>query len=312
MKEPRTDLAIEIHEMCSKKKAENNHLDGIDVKEFEKDGIYVTEIEVKNEKGSRILNKPVGRYITLDVPDLKYSVEICKRTSKEIAEQIKKMYSINNDTKTLVIGLGNKYITPDALGPKVMDRIIITSHIKENSQNIYENFGSVSGITPGVLGTTGIETLDIIKGVVEKTKPDLIIAIDALASRSIKRISTTIQISDTGITPGSGVGNSREGINEEALGKKVIAIGVPMVVDAATITWDSINIVLSKENNNTNSYVNDKIYEELTKNVGDMMVTPKDVDLVTDKMAKTLANGINMSLNKDLSFEEIESYVESY
>jgi len=316
MNEPRTDLAIEAHEMCSKKKAEQNHLDGIDINEFDNDGVFVTEIDVKNDTGSEILKKPIGRYITLEVPNLKYSNDVYKKTCFEIANQIKKMYKVSNDTKTLVIGLGNKHITPDEIGPKVLDSVMITNHIKDKGEYFCDEFGTVCGITPGVLGTTGIETLDIIKGVTEKINPDLIIAVDALASRSMNRISTTIQISNTGITPGSGVGNKRYGINEDTLNKTVIAIGVPTVVDAATITWDSIDMILSKQNKEITNYVDEQkknlIYDELTKNVGDMMVTPKDIDLVIEKMAKTVANGINLALNDNLTFEEIESYVGLY
>lgn len=309
----RTDLAIEAHEMCSKEKAEKNSLSGIDVEEYSEGGVSVTVIEVKNKTGEKILGKPIGKYITIEAPQLKFSNEVYENTCIEISKQIKRLCSIDESTKTLVVGLGNKIITPDALGPQVVSRLMVTNHIKTHMKELLDDsYSSVCAIIPGVLGTTGIETTDIIKGVADKIKPQLIIAVDALASRSIGRISTTIQISDTGINPGSGVENKRDGINEDSVGVKVIAIGVPTVVDAATIAFDSIDMAAEDSENFgefSDSEKRNIIYRALTKNVGNMMVTPKDIDLVIERASKTVANGINLALHKDLSFEEIESYV---
>ncbi|MBR4173431.1 MAG: GPR endopeptidase [Clostridia bacterium] len=307
MQKIRTDLAIEAHEMCESEKAEENHFEGIDVSKYGMGDVFVTKISVKNEKGSSILGKPVGNYITLEIPNLKYSDEAYQSACKEIASEIKKLTKITNGTKTLVVGLGNKAITPDALGPKTVSYLVVTNHIKEGNDFLGENFSRVCALTPGVLGTTGIETIDIIKGVVEKAKPNLVIAVDALASRSMDRISNTVQISDTGINPGSGVENKREGINEEALGVKVIAIGVPTVVDCATVASDSIDAVFTEKD--INGIEKEKIYSCLSQNVGNMMVTPKDIDAVIEKASKTVANGINLALNKDLTLAEIESYI---
>ena len=309
MNKIRTDLAIEAHEMCSKEKAEENHLDGIDVAEYKNGDVFITKISVTNEKGSEILGKPLGSYITLEIPNLKYSDEAYQSACQEIANQLKNLVNITNSTKTLVVGLGNEAITPDALGPRAVSNLVVTNHIKQGRDFLGESFSRVCALTPGVLGTTGIETIDIIKGVVEKTKPELVIAIDALASRSMDRISNTVQISDSGINPGSGVENRREGINEEALGVKVIAIGVPTVVDAATVASDSIDAVLSRENENFKEIGYEKIYSMLSKSVGNMMVTPKDIDSVIEKASKTVANGINLALHKDLTLSEIESYI---
>ena len=309
MQKIRTDLAIEAHEMCSKEKAEKNHLDGIDVSEYQNGDVFITRIEVTNEKGSEILGKPKGNYITLEIPNLKYSDEAYQSACQEIAKQIETLIKITDKTKTLVVGLGNKAITSDALGPKAVSNLVVTNHIKQGNDFLGDSFSRVCAIVPGVLGTTGIETIDIIKGVVEKTKPEIVIAIDALASRSMDRISNTVQISDTGINPGSGVENRREGINEEALGIKVIAIGVPTVVDAATVASDSIDAVLTKTNEDLKDLGRDKIYSLLAKSVGNMMVTPKDIDSVIEKASKTVANGINLALHKDLTLSEIESYI---
>lgn len=309
MQNIRTDLAIEAHEMCSREKAEKHHLEGIDVKEYRDGDVFVTKISVKNEKGSKILGKPEGNYITLEIPNLKYSDEAYESACRQIAEQIRKLSDITNQTKTLVVGLGNKYITPDALGPKTVSYLVVTNHIKQGNDFLGEQFGRVCALVPGVLGTTGIETSSIIKGVVDEVKPDLVIAVDALASRSMDRISNTVQISDTGINPGSGVENKREGINEASLGTKVIAIGVPTVVDCATVASDSIDAAISEQGGDLNKISRETIYSALAKNVGNMMVTPKDIDSVIEKASKTVANGINLALHKNLTLKEIESYI---
>ena len=305
----RTDLAIEAHEICSKEEAKAHHFEGIDVKQDEKNGLYITEIEINSKKGSDILGKPIGKYITLDIPNLKYSDEAYKNACITISEQIKKIYPINEKTKTLVVGLGNKRITPDALGPKTVSQLFITNHIKKGNDFLGDSFSHVCAIVPGVLGTTGIETKEIIRGVTDRVKPDIVIAVDALASRSLDRISGTVQISDTGINPGSGVENKREGINEEALGVKVIAIGVPTVVDAATVASDSIDAAVSGHCIDGQSFDRDRIYSLISKSVGNMMVTPKDIDLVVERASKTVAGGINLALHGNLTLEEIESYV---
>ena len=305
MQEIRTDLAIEVHEMCSKEKAEKNHLDGIDVEEYQKGDVFVTKITVKNERGSAILGKPQGTYITLEIPQLKYSEEAYESACTQIAEELLHLAKIKSETKTLVVGLGNESITPDALGPKAVSYLVVTNHIKQTNDFLGDEFSKVCAVVPGVLGTTGIETIDIIKGVTEKVKPDLVIAVDALASRSMDRISNTVQISDTGIHPGSGVENKRDAVDEAALGVKVIAIGVPTVVDAATVASDSIDAALRGKADLDRG----RIYAALSKSVGNMMVTPKDIDSVIERAAKTVANGINLALHKNLSLKEIESYI---
>lgn len=311
MDDIRTDLAIEAHEMCTEgaeKEAENP---GIKVSEYSEDGVFVTEIEVISQEGARAIGKPIGKYITIEAPDIKYSEGVYERTCIAISREIKKLCNIEKDTKTLVVGLGNKMITPDALGPEVISGLMVTNHIKTHMGHILdESYSSVCALVPGVLGTTGIETTDIIKGVADKISPQIVICVDALAARSAGRISTTFQICDTGISPGSGVENKRGAINEEAIGAKVIAIGVPTVVDAATIASDSIDAAFQKEKSAT--FSGDKreiIKKALTENAGNMMVTPKDIDLVIKRAAKTVANGINLALHRNLTFSDIENYV---
>ena len=223
-----------------------------------------------------------GNYITIEAPNLKYSSEDYENVCKIIADEIDKMAHINEDSLTLVAGLGNRDITPDALGTQVVSKLLVTHHMKSMFGN---NMGNVCAITPGVLGTTGLETVKIVKNIAKPLNPDLIIAVDALAAADIRRVSTTIQITDTGIQPGSGVGNNREGLNKETLGTEVIAIGVPTVIDAATISKD-----------------------EIPQELAPLMVTTKDIDVVIERMAKTVANGINLALHKGFTLQEIESY----
>lgn len=310
MEDIRTDLAIEAHEMCTADSEACEETPGIAVSEYGDKDVYVTEIRVENETGASAIGKPVGRYITIEAPGIKYSEEVYEKTCLAISREIKKLCNIDQNTKTLVVGLGNDTITPDALGPEVVSGLMVTNHIKTHLADILdESYSSVCAIIPGVLGTTGIETTDIIKGVSDRIKPEIVICVDALAARSAGRISTTFQLSDTGISPGSGVENKRKEINERTVGAKVIAIGVPTVVDAATIASDSIDAALARAGEFAKEDKREIIKKALTENAGNMMVTPKDIDLVIKRAAKTVANGINLALHRDLTFRDIENYV---
>lgn len=224
----RTDLALERREIFRK----NNNLeeiDGIEIENKEIDpNLKVTKVDITNQNGEQAIGKPIGTYITIDIQKLRLAEEAEIQKSAEIlSEELKEMINKHIESKDdiLVVGLGNIYVTPDSLGPKVINDIDVTRHIiKYLPQYIDENSRPVSAISPGVLGTTGIETLEILEGVVKEIKPKLLIVIDALASRSIERISSTIQLSDTGIVPGAGVGNTRKEISKNTLGIPVIAI----------------------------------------------------------------------------------------
>ncbi len=241
-----------------------------------------------------------------------------------MAKELKALHKLDKSNKTLVVGLGNWNVTPDALGPKVVDKILVTRHYFEAYKKIEdETMANVSAISPGVMGLTGIETGEIIKGIVEKIKPDLVIAVDALASRKMERVSSTIQISDTGINPGSGVGNKRKGLNEEYLGIPVIAIGVPTVVDAATMVNDTIDMIIgemkkqSKVGSNFYSMLEEMesedkyqlIKEVLNPYMGNVMVTPKEVDDLIDDLSKVIANGLNISLHPGIDLKDVNRYL---
>lgn len=308
----RTDLALEAKELYEKNKKATEEIDGVDVDISKDEKITTTKIKINNENGENALQKPKGTYVTIEAPDIKYDVEVYEKACIKLSQEIKSMVKINQNTKTLVVGLGNKRITPDALGPDVISKLMVTNHMMSQMREYMgDNLSSVCAIAPGVLGTTGMETAEIIKGVISQVHPDLVICVDALASRSLDRISTTIQLSDTGINPGAGVDNNREGLNEKTLGVKVIAIGVPTVVDALTIASDTIDMAFCdiKEEIPKDNYKNELIKKALSKNIRKLMVTPKDIDSIIEKTSKTVANGINMALHKNLSFDDIESFV---
>jgi spore protease len=250
----RTDLAIEAREMViagreGVHQGENlSQIEGVIIKEKDVDDIKVSLVEV-TEKGAEQLGKKAGRYLTVEVQgirqqDTKLQQKVEEIFAKEFSHFLEGT-GIKKDASCLVVGLGNWNVTPDALGPMVCENLLITRHLFElQPENVEEGYRSVGSLVPGVMGLTGIETSDIIFGVVEKTKPDFVIAIDALAARSIERVNSTIQVSDTGIHPGSGVGNKRKELSKETLGVPVIAIGVPTVVDAVSITSDTIDFIL--------------------------------------------------------------------
>ena len=307
----RTDLALERRDIYQKAN-KLNQIDGVESTEEEiNDNIKVSRVKITNSKGEEALGKPIGTYVTIDVKKLKMAgEEEIQKTSEVLTDELKKKVemNVNNQEDILIVGLGNIYVTPDALGPKVINEIDVTRHIiKYLPQYVDEGTRPVSAISPGVLGTTGIETVEILKGIVENIHPKLLIVIDALASRSIERISSTIQISDTGIVPGAGVGNTREEISEKSLGIPVVAIGIPTVVELATLVSDGIDIFIDRlqEKAESNEYLNklqqnDK-YEEVKEalNVGDynMIVTPKEIDDLIENMKDIVARGINFAVN---------------
>lgn len=319
----RTDLAVEAKEMYTEDN--NSEIDGVSVEELEDEGTKITKVSILNEDGAKKMGKPVGTYITLDIPEFTaYDGGLMDNVSKALGRTLKRLINMKDDMLALVVGLGNWKVTPDALGPKVTEGIMVTRHLKDVMPDVIDDsVYKVAAIAPGVLGVTGVETGEIIKGLVEKIKPDVVVCIDALASRKIDRVNRTIQISDTGISPGAGVGNNRMRINEESLGVKVIAIGVPTVVDAATIANDTIDLVLDdlinqseegKDFYNMLKKVNKEeksklIREVLNPYVGDLVVTPKEVDLMIDSLSKIIANGINIGLQPNMTMEDINKFL---
>jgi len=314
----RTDLALELRESY---KEEN--IDGINVTEKVNDFLKITEIEITDEKGAKSLGKDMGKYITLESVYLRENNrEVKKEIIENLVDILKKLIKPSNEKSVVVVGLGNRYVTPDALGPQVVERMLVTRHLVDTLEdNLKKSVGTVSAVSPGVLGITGIETAEIIKGIAEKIKPSLIIAIDALAARSVSRINSTIQITDTGICPGGGMGNERKAINRETMGVDVIAIGVPTVVDAGTLINDTFDGVLlnmaRRSDQKTRDYIMhlissekyDDILEALRPYSGNMFVTPKEVDMTIKRLAEIISDSLNIVLHPDIEFEDIKSMV---
>lgn len=308
----RTDLALERRDLYNKAHNIEKDIDGIETEEEKvNDDITISRVKVTNEKGEEAIGKPIGSYITIDVKNFNIAQnEEIQQASETLTKELKALLEKHIDAKgpILVVGLGNIYVTPDALGPKVINEIDITRHLLQYMpEALDENTREVSAVSPGVLGTTGIETLEILKGIVDNTKPKLVIVIDALASRSIERISSSVQLADTGIVPGAGVDNTRKEITVNTLGIPVIAIGIPTVVEAATIAADSLTLLIQKvqEQGESNDFLN-KLQEEdkykiikeiLAPEEYNFIVTPKEIDSLIEKMKDIVARGINFAIN---------------
>ena len=306
-----TDLADERRDIYRKANKIEKDVPGIETEERKvSDDIQVVTVKIINEEGANAIGKPIGTYVTVDIKKLKLAGEIeIQKAADVVTEELKKIFSIHieNRDDILVVGLGNAYVTPDSLGPKVIKDIDVTRHfLKYTPEYIDPNTRPVTAIAPGVLGTTGIETLEIVKGIVDNVKPKLVIVIDSLASKSIERISSTIQIADTGIVPGAGVGNARNELSQKTLGIPVIAIGVPMVVETATLVNDALYLFIEKlqEQAKSNDELNslkeqdnyDAIKEALNPPGFNMIVTPKEIDDLIENMKDVVARGINYAL----------------
>ena len=306
----RTDLALERNEIYKNKNNIASNIDGVEVESESKESIEISRVKIINENGSKALAKPMGNYITLDVKKIKLlDDEKIQEVAEVLSEELRSIIikHVKECDSILVVGLGNRYVTPDALGPKVIPEIEVTRHILEYMPSAMpKDTRPVSAISPGVLGITGIETMEILKGIVDNIKPKMLIVIDALASRSIERISSSIQIADTGIVPGAGVNNTRKEISKNTLGIPVIAIGIPTVVDLASITNECIDLFIEslQEKAMSNSYLNElkekdnynEIKEALIPKDYNMIVTPKEIDELIENMSKIVSKGINMAL----------------
>ena len=311
----RTDMADERVDVY--KRVHNlSEIDGIKVESKLENEVTTVTVDVLNEKGSEILKKPIGKYITMEL----HNIDIMEEKEKEnIIEELSKQIQIlvgDNIKSVMVVGLGNRNVTPDSLGPKVISSVNVTRHVLKYAKELMKpETREISAIAPGVMGTTGIETEEIIEAVTDRVKPELVIVIDSLASMSTERLGRTIQLCNTGIVPGSGVGNSRKGLTKETLKIPVIAIGVPTVVDMATITNEAIDKLVEKTKDESLNYTNTTLNKEeiekiftLLENDGrynmiakalhteNYMVTPKEIDDIVDKIVEIIASGINVAV----------------
>ncbi len=291
----RTDLALEVRESFPEDDVE---IKGVELTEDydEEHNIRVSTVVIKDEKGASAMQKPIGTYITIEAPELaKSDEEYHKPVTAAIAANLKKLAGNLKKEEVLIVGLGNREVTPDALGPQVVDNLFVTRHlIREYGTEFREKnrLGSVSAISPGVMAQTGMEAQEIVKGIINETNPKLIIAIDALASRSVSRLNTTVQLADTGVSPGSGIGNNRKALNEESLGTKVIALGVPTVVGASTIVADTLTKYMENS-----GFSEEDIYKFISEvngqNMDNMFVTPKNIDESIKRISFTVSEALN-------------------
>lgn len=301
----RSDLAIETAEMFQK----SEPLQGVRIEKVysKQTGIRTTRVIVENEIGAKQLGKSVGSYITLDVPDLDQKDRDYQREiTGEIIKQMRTLISEWKHKKILVVGLGNRQMAPDALGPLVIEHLLITRHLIKNYGNdseVTKGLGCVSALAPGVMAQTGMETREIILGAIRETMPDLLVVIDALAARSVERLNKTIQITDTGIAPGAGIGNRRHGIDAQSMGIPVIALGIPTVIDAASIVSDSMEQLLLQRQLPENSLEHLENYDEekryrwvcewMPEEIRTLFVTPKNIDEIMEQMSYTLSEALN-------------------
>lgn len=296
----RTDLAMEAKNLWEESAEDNTALEGVEARDSEREGFQVTTVRILNEKGARALNKPVGNYVTLLLDGLaRREEDAFGRAARALGAELSALLKLPTGAPALVVGLGNRAITPDAVGPMTAGHTMVTRHLVERVPEHFGSFRPVSALAAGVLGTTGMESGELVAAVVEKIRPACVLAVDALASRSLDRVCRTIQIADTGIVPGSGVGNARAALNRETLGVPVVAIGVPTVVDAVTLCAD----VLAEAGRN------DLDPETLRKAGGGLIVTPREIDSHVADISKVIGFGVNLALHSGLTVEDVEMFL---
>lgn len=292
MRTRRTDLALESRELWQESSGREGRLEGVEAQVREREGIPVTAVRVLDERGSRALGRPVGTYVTLELEGLSRREDgIFNRATEAIAAELGSMLERLAPTGlVLVAGLGNRAITPDAVGPLVHQHTLVTRHLVAQLPEQFGFMRPVASLAAEVLGSTGVESGEVVRAVCEKIKPACVIAVDALASRSLKRLCCTVQLSDTGITPGSGVGNHRFTLDQQHLGVPVIAVGVPTVVEGSTLAADLLDL------------------EEPPKLEGDreMLVTTRDIDSQVADLGKLVGYGLSLALQPQLEPEDLE------
>ena len=296
----RTDLALEAKELWTESAEKETKLEGVRARDSLREGYQVTTVDILDEQGASSLGKPVGSYVTVQLDALaRREEDAFGRAARAIAAELNGLLMLPEEATCLVVGLGNRAITPDAIGPGVADHTMVTRHLVEQVPEHFGSFRPVAALAAGVLGTTGVESGELVKAVAEKIRPGCIIAVDALASRSMDRVCTTVQLANTGIVPGSGVGNHRAALNRETLGVPVIAVGVPTVVDAGTLAAD----ILAEAGQ-------EGLDPEALAGAGDgLMVTPRDIDQRVADLVKVIGYGINLALQPGLTIEDVDLFL---
>lgn len=286
----RTDMAVELNRLHNP----DSGVRGVHIDEQERGGFHLTTIKIDTEEASGVLCKPIGEYITLEVGAFLRREENSFETAANIlAEKLRGLAALPQEGGVLVVGLGNRAVTPDAVGPEVIDGVLATRHLRERNPEHFASFREVAAFCSGVLGTTGLESADIIKSIVDFMHPACVIAVDALAAVEISRLCRTVQLADSGVVPGSGIGNGRAALNAQTLGVPVIALGVPTVVDAATLV---------------RSFVPDAADMHGVESAG-MIVTPKDIDANVHDIARLISYGINLALHDGLTIADVDMLI---
>lgn len=286
----RTDLALEATQLLNQTVTEA--ISGVTQEERTTEGFPVIQVDITTEEGAEAIGKPQGRYLTLDLNGLlRREADAFPRAARALAQELGSLLPQAADSASaLVVGLGNRLVTPDAVGPRAADYTMVTRHLIHQAPEQFAPFRPVSALAAGVLGTTGVESGELVKALAGQIHPDFIIAVDALAARSVHRLCSTVQLADTGIIPGSGVGNARQALNQETLGVPVIAVGVPTVVDAATLAAD----LTGQTPDNA---------------LGSLLVTPKDIDVLVSDVAKVIGYGLNLALQEGLTVEDVDLFL---
>lgn len=287
---PRTDLALEEREYLQQEVGQSTELPGIRAKTAVRRGIKTTTVEILDEEGVRQLHKPVGTYITLELEELnRHKLKAFGRITDTLAGELAALMKLPAEASVLVVGLGNPDVTPDAIGPRCLKRLFVTRHLMQNIPDCFGNLRSVSALQPGVMGSTGMESAQVVQAVISKIKPDCMIVVDALAAREVSRLCSTVQLSDTGLTPGSGIGNRRAALTQKELGIPVFAIGTPTVTEAASF-----------------------LPQEQKGEAADCIITPRSIDEKADQIAALIAGGINLALHSKLTKDQIAQFVETF
>ena len=277
---------------------------GVSISGWESGGVEITEVIIESEEGARLLGKPCGHYITLECegvrrrdPDARMAV------GSILGEELARLLPEDNGAPVMVVGLGNRMATPDSLGPLTVDGTLVTRHLYRELPHLTDRrMSPVCALAPGVLGVTGIETMEAVHSIVQAVEPRAVIAIDSLSARAVSRVGSTVQLTDTGIQPGSGVGNHRSALTEETLGVPVLAVGIPMVIYAATIARDAFELLSDEEDDEALDQLADEL---LNNSIGEMIVTPREVDALVSDAAAMLARGVNRALHPGLSDQDI-------
>ena len=302
MKMRRTDLAMEARELWQESAGETTKLSGVEARDGEREGIPVTTVRILDKEGEKALGKPKGNYVTLTLEGVaRREEDIFGRAARAVAAELTElMEGVPDKGLVLVAGLGNRAITPDAIGPRVHENILVTRHLVEQIPEHFGDMRPVASLAAEVLGSTGVESGEVVKAVCEKIRPACIIAVDALASRSLKRLCRTVQLADTGITPGSGVGNHRMALTRESLGIPVVSIGVPTVVDGATLALDILAQAGQEQLDPA----------ALGGRGSDLFVTPREIDAQVAGLAKVIGYGLSLALHPHLTVDDLMALLE--